>query len=349
MIKLEISQKKRLKQILENHPLIRSDDAGSRRVLLQELDVCKVCQNGLDLKASTDIFVSHLTTRLETEKASDGRACLWHFLNSFNEMYGDRVSREDRAFIEELIHSDDSFSERKLSRSDGSLIDKSIIDEFDLEDIEEAVIQVLRPRTGAFAFSLNVPDTHFCRMYVIERMKNVIKRKCGRKVEQKDVSILPNDCDNPISPISRLEAYLDSSILEWFNTLPHALLVCLWNHHAIPLENIFTECWRKIQEECAGTIAEQAHTLVLFSVSVNGPAVRLDDDRFRMLQLPIRFEEKEISAHFKPRLETAKINEFTIRWAIKEIMKGGGELFDTYGLMADIIKRLQGGFNPNGC
>ena len=354
MKKLELKEKKRLKAILERDSLISSDDKARRESLLRELEVWEACNGKFDMKAVTSQFVTLLITTLEAEEEHpSGQSMLWRFICNYAEMYGDKLPPADCSFVEGLSSqpgNDRPELEMRIKHSMSGKVppDKSIIIDFDLGEMELAVVTALQPLIGAFGFSLGVPCEHICRSYIIERLSKLIERKCERNVERYNVYVKADDIDDPTGPLKRLEQQLYGPIADWFtDDSPVALMVCVWCYDAMPIETIVSQCWEKILKSYGDLMIQKAHTMVIIWVSVNGAAVHLKTARFQTLALPERFNRDEIRAHFKQRLKNVGLDDLTIQSVLDKIMEYGGHVRQTYGMMGDTIRQIQRGVFSN--
>lgn len=235
----------------------------------------------------------------------------------------------------------------KLVEARHRKIDKHIIVDFDLEDMEEDFRSALRAKIGAFGFSLDVPCQEICKQYILERLALRLERKCDRPVHQTSLYLKNEDLDSPTDVLDRLANKLGDAIPKWFEErAPEALMVSIWNYDGLPASDTARACWEKILTDYNAPLKKQAQTLVVIWISLNGRAIELDADRFRSLRLPPKFESIELETHFRQRLKGAQLDDDAILHAIQEILAYGGKILPTYAQMKEIIDELKGGPSP---
>ncbi len=350
MKKLKIANIKSLKDILKQNTLIRSVTSLHRESFLRELDVFEICeQGGIDMQAPTEIFVTLLVTYLETKPLPNGGAWLEQFIQNFLIMYEEKLSDADQSFLKNLLQDEDNPPQQPFICSNASStpppneikFDRNIMINFDLERMEEDAIQALWPRIGAFSFHINVACSHVCQLYIIERLKNIIKQRCEREVEKCDIHLKLEDEEDPIAPVNRLEDELEKPVSDWFEQSSVALLVCFWNYDdLISLQHIQTECWKKIQSYYGKSLIDRARTLVFLWITVKGQFRQLEAEGSKFLRLPERFERQQIYAYLKPKLQDIGMDDVKIHNTINQIMKDQGFVPPTYRRMADVMEKI---------
>lgn len=120
--KLSVPQRKLLKEVIQEHPLVRSDHVKDRETLLSECGVF-VLRESLDCKAEPFFFASRLVTDLENCPDEKGYPLLLTFLTNFLEQYGQKISVDKRQPLyaiaqprlggERLENMDDRQNDRK--------------------------------------------------------------------------------------------------------------------------------------------------------------------------------------------------------------------------------------------
>ena len=93
--KLTIGQRKTLKAIIQNHPLVRSDLARDREILLKECGVAEI-RGEMDCKAEPSAFATRLVSELENGIGRQGLPLLPVFLAHFVEQYGETVKDPEK-------------------------------------------------------------------------------------------------------------------------------------------------------------------------------------------------------------------------------------------------------------
>ncbi len=93
--KLTIGQRKTLKAIIQNHPLVRSDLAKDREILLKECGVAEI-RGEMDCKAEPSAFATRLVSELENGIGRRGLPLLPVFLAHFVEQYGETVKDPEK-------------------------------------------------------------------------------------------------------------------------------------------------------------------------------------------------------------------------------------------------------------
>ena len=346
MLKLNISEKKRLNAIIAANRLIRSDDPERRRTFLREVEVLEFC-GGIEVKGPASEFVPLLRSHLASLNPPRERLFIGNFLE-----YEETLSTEDAEFIRRLLETKPAGSNpMPESGNPGTKrnADRTILTEFDLNDMIAEFQKQLKRETGPFAFSFTVPERRFGERFIVERLflEFAAKRRNRELFVAKPVALIEEDGRNSGYLLERLRGQLGGSVREWLEASDtRDLMLCIWNDDRpdAQMRQIADSFWRNVLE-CYAELLESRdqRLLVLWGNVRTETPVRIDLDRFCVLESPREFDPDQVERHWRIRLRDSGVDEATLAWCLRDLRNCEGRLLPTFHEMCAILKSINGG------
>lgn len=359
-----------LHSILVNHILIAHEVARSDMLINCGLPLLP--STLFSLRSSAAIFVNELCAKLSLAQTTarpsrqHGLVALLNYITK--PPYDADLSLEEKRFLERVKQKCQQWYEPQIHKQYSTLqvldqelrrweqissepvqasvkIDwKEIIVNYDLYSfMPEFVNRVNYGKASAFTIG---GDFNVLRDYIVERMRQELKKKMPGPQILLDISLDPSDIaeDESILEKKVVSRNKCDKLTDLFRKYPKTHIVLVVWCYASPsqqLASMAMHFWQEVQKSVLPLLREwnRCFVFILANVDLEGKPYQIDN--FTTLQLPMKFELADLLPWFQGRLDDLGIEQSDVELCLERLKDQHGDFVRTYREMEYIVNYLQ--------